>query len=56
MLKETDELLSFMETVSPSQEDESDSNPVAVARRYAKQLQEICRLSIEHRLPVIFYG
>jgi hypothetical protein len=56
MLKETDELLSFMETLSPPQEDEHDSSPVAVARRYAEQLQEMCRLSIAHRLPVIFYG
>jgi hypothetical protein len=56
MLKETDELLRFMETLSPPQEDEHDSSPVAVARRYAEQLQEMCRLSIAHRLPVIFYG
>ncbi|MEA3209359.1 MAG: hypothetical protein QOE70_2416 [Chthoniobacter sp.] len=55
ILRELAELLPFFDTV-PTATAEDGSNPVADARWYAEELQRICTLSVEHRLPVIFYG
>lgn len=56
VLGELAEILEFIATVPEVREEEHGSIPVADARWYAEELQRMCRLSIEHRLPVIFYG
>lgn len=56
MMRELAELLEFIATVPEVREEQHGSIPVADARWYAEELQRMCILSIEHRLPVIFYG
>jgi hypothetical protein len=55
ILRELAELQPHFNSI-PAAEGEDGSSPVANARWYAEELQRICTLSIEHRLPVIFYG
>jgi hypothetical protein len=55
-MRELADLLAFMATVPEVREAQHGSIPVADARWYAEELQRMCVLSIEHRLPVIFYG
>jgi hypothetical protein len=51
------ELAELLETLASQPEvKDGDTIPVGDARRYAEELQRICTLSVEHRLPVIFYG
>lgn len=54
--RELADLLEFIATVPEVREQEHGSIPVGDARWYAEELQRMCSLSIEHRLPVIFYG
>jgi hypothetical protein len=44
-----------MNTV-PEVTEESGHNPVHNARVWAEELQKICRVSLQYRLPVLFYG
>jgi hypothetical protein len=55
ILRELAELMTEFEYVAgPS--GTSGGNPVADARWYAEELERICRLSVDHELPVIFNG
>lgn len=54
--RELADFLQFLATVPEVREQEHGSCPVGDARWYAKELQRMCNLSIEHTLPVIFYG
>ena len=56
MMRELADLLEFMATVPEVREEQHGSVPVADARWYAEELQRMCVLSIEHHVPVIFYG
>jgi hypothetical protein len=56
VMRELADLLAFMATVPEVREEQHGTIPVAHARWYAEELQRMCALSIEHRLPVIFYG
>jgi len=56
VLAELDDFLSFLATVPEKKEEEHGSSPVGDARWYAEELQRICILSRDHRLPVIFWG
>ncbi|MDQ3621814.1 MAG: hypothetical protein M3463_04895 [Verrucomicrobiota bacterium] len=55
IMRELAELLAILDTVPATKADDG-STPVNDARWYAEELQRICTLSVEHRLPVIFYG
>lgn len=55
ILEELAGILPHFDTI-PVKKTEDGYDPVANARWYAEELQRICRLSIEHRLPVIFHG
>jgi hypothetical protein len=55
ILRELAELLPYFESI-PATKAADGTSPVGDARWYAEELQRICTLSIEHRLPVIFHG
>lgn len=56
ILREATDFLEFLSTIPAA----SDPTPGPVSFRdirwYAEELQRLCRLSLEHRLPVIFNG
>ena len=56
IMQELADHLVFIATVPEEREEQHGSMPVADARWYAEELQPICILSIQHRLPVIFCG
>lgn len=53
---ELTDLLGFIATLPKGEGTEDEADPVASARRCAEELQHICGLSVEHRLPMIFWG
>jgi hypothetical protein len=55
LLAELEDLLGFLGTL-PELEEKSGQTPVHHARAWIEELRRICQLSVEHRLPVIFYG
>lgn len=56
ILRELAGFLELIANVPEVREPEHGSIPVSDARWCAQELQRICTLSIEHGLPVIFYG
>jgi hypothetical protein len=56
ILRELGGLLESAANVPEVREPEHGSIPVGDARCWAEVLQRICTLSIEHCVPVIFYG
>jgi hypothetical protein len=56
ILRELGDLLEFMAAVPEFHEPEIGPGSPPPLRWYAEELQSICNLSVEHRLPVIFYG
>jgi len=54
ILRELAELLTIIDTQPEVKNGETI--PVGDARWYAEELQRICTLSVEHKLPVIFHG
>jgi hypothetical protein len=55
IMRELAELLPMFEEVGATGA-ANQQTPAALARWYAGMLQEVCSLSIEHGLPVIFHG
>ena len=56
ILREVDDFLEFLSTLPETSAEESDVIPLRDIRWYAEELRQMCSLSIEHRLPVIFHG
>jgi hypothetical protein len=56
ILREASDFLDFLSTVPDANEKEPGPIPFRDIRWYAEQLQHMCQLSLEHRLPVVFHG
>lgn len=56
ILREATDFLEFLSTIPAANESEPGAIPFRAIRWYAEELQRMCSLSIEHRLPVVFYG
>lgn len=56
ILREATDFLEFLSTIPAAHEQTSGPVPFDMIRWYAEELQHMCRLSLEHRLPVIFHG
>jgi hypothetical protein len=56
MLRDVTALLEFLSTVSMDEDQEPGPIVMRDIRWYAEELQRMCRLSLEHQLPVIFHG
>jgi hypothetical protein len=56
IMREATDFLEFLSTVPAANEQEPGPIPFRDIRWYAEELKRMCSLSIEHRLPVIFYG
>lgn len=56
IMREAADLLEFLSTLPAANETEPGPISYRDIRWYAEELQTMCRLSIEHQVPVIFYG
>ena len=56
MLREASDLLAFVTAVADGGDTVSESGLLDDIRWHAAELKRMCELSIEHNLPVIFYG
>jgi hypothetical protein len=56
ILREATDFLAFLATIPAANQAEQGPIPFRDIRWYAEELQRMCSLSMEHRVPVIFHG